>query len=404
MNKTIEKRVRTVLTAEADRLAPDPQLAAVAIRRGRRGRRVRRAGLTAVVTAAVVAAVAVPTFLARQGGQEPAPAPTKTPSGPALIGISKWVAELPEGPAPTVPYAKDGFLRDGQREVRLPDNARTALVFGRVDGGWFAGLPSPTGRPGRYGLLREDGTFTSYLSGRWSLGASLSPDGKQAVIGVSEPGKPSRIIVLETATGTVVDSLTTPALADGPPASNASVRGWNSGGIWLNGPLRTGDPAELISRWLPGTEPVRTARRSSELLVNRTSNKMVETGGTCQQVLETSPSGSLALADRECIAYLAERALSPDGRVLMSDEGHVLDTSGAGRRRTDVPDLMFGEQASMRVVTWEDPSHPLLLFASVEGDTHNYAAVRCDLDSGDCQRVLEQTVGDPDDGLVLGSP
>lgn len=171
-----EDLLRETLRTKADTASIDLTLDDV--RRGARRRLGRRRATVALVAAAVLAAVAIPTaaLLRDEGGPGPAPAPTRPPSTTLSTAppsatpstappASRHVLEsIPQGRPPGITYLQDGIVHLGQGGTTpLPAGTAPVNAFTGYHGGWLVATGS--GGPNRVAWYDGAGTKKSEGAG-----------------------------------------------------------------------------------------------------------------------------------------------------------------------------------------------------------------------------------------------
>jgi len=375
---TPEDRVKQVLSSEADQLVPPPDLARTAIRRGRRVRRLRVVSGVAVIAAAVVAAIVVPTASLSRS-EEPQPAGVISDGGLVTVNnlwlqepdtsreeATRWLDQLRTGEAPKVPTVQSGSLVDGSRSVRFPlVKPQSAHSFGRVDGGWVVALQDRFDEQGpiTYGELTPTGTLQSLATGH-GLGATLSPDRTQLAYAVRDRTGKLEVIVREVATRMIRAKVTVPDKR----ADLDLIAGWNLSGIWLNG-----STGALL--WAPGSALVPVP--AADVRVVAPQSSLVQTHEDPQCARLASWDKRLVPRIQYC-GFAGSLAVSPDAKTVVV--GQI--AFGLYEPRTQRLDLPTG--LSIRSVAWEDETR--ILFAVQRADD-GVTVVRCDTTTGSCERA-----------------
>ncbi|WP_431974620.1 hypothetical protein [Micromonospora haikouensis] len=220
MSSPAEEALRAAVRDLALQARPAPDLAAVAMRRGRRRRARRRAAAAAGAALVAVAAVALPFVLLRpESPVRPAlpeptatltptagsrPEPTTTPNPEVLpVPGPSWSASplaLPGGWVVT--SAGQGSSSRGSGWVL--DRSRGGYLRAEgYDGVW----PAPKGtltaladetRPGKIGLADSARRQTKWIrTGKWIMQPQWSPDGRRLALTLRGEGEPMRLGVLD---------------------------------------------------------------------------------------------------------------------------------------------------------------------------------------------------------------
>jgi hypothetical protein len=264
-----------------------------------------------------------------------------------------------------------GFLQDGNVRVPLPANRRF-FSWGRVECGWLGALMTADERL-ELGVLETSGEFRSFGTASGD-GTSLSPDGRQAAF-IRVSGAQGELVIVDVATGRKTASTPIPPVSD--------VLGWNSHGIWF-APRREGTETRL---WRPGSEPVRIDTGGARLTAWRTHDRMLLDGNQpgqkvagCLRVVVLAPGDKLTEVMRHCSA--PDGSLSPDGQVLVADNQAFRVPNGSRTGFNSGSALVGANHETI----WEDARH--LLSQGSLGTNHS-VTVRCDVVSGDCQRIAD---------------
>ncbi|HZO67168.1 MAG TPA: hypothetical protein VFB74_19380 [Kribbellaceae bacterium] len=354
----------------------------------------RRTVVVLATAAAVVAAVAVPFAIRAMtdrtapvtGPVCPGPVEASTPIGPATPrntpakspdGKPGWSDKLPAGAPPRVPFTVTdsrgaGYLQDGTVRVRLAAD-QDVYVLQRLACGWLVHRSEhgPTERA-EIGVLLPDGRFTGRGRGR---AAALSPD--RTKIAVADRG---RVIVTDLDTGDEVAGI--------PYAADAIAYAWNTDGIWIGyefaGRYR-------LSLWQPGSPPRQIHWNGGDVFPVRDGRLLLAPEDPpCIRVLRLGSTDALEKVMERCAAHLNGGSLSPDGRLLVTNDGrgyHVPEntsTKFAAPRDEWLGADWFGPRV------WEDDTHVLLTATIGESNaTGRLIIVRCDAVTGACERVYD---------------
>lgn len=397
MTGNLDQRLSEALDAAA-RTVPDdavpPELFRTAERRPR-----RTVLVVSLAVAAVLAAVAVPLAVSQRHKAAP-PASMICPAPPSVAPLQypqqngSGLDQLPFGPPPNVPFTVSqdresggGYLED--RGVRVPLATGTwATSIGRVDCGWAVIWQDGPAMPSQVGVLSTSGAFRSF-GGIIAHGVALSPDGTQLAFVAGTPDS-AEVKVVELADGKVLG--TTPATGD------TEVTGWNKHGVWLLPDQNK--PAPQV--WRPGSKPVPVDTGGRRLTAYRSTDRMLITNETgpeaCIEVATLAPDNRLAKVLEKCGAG-GEGSLSPDGQLLVTgaddSAAYVVDTGQETPLRAK---SMIGNAHHASI--WEDSTH--LLQAIGSNDT--LVTFRCDVLSGECERIQDGPAKGEPSGPDLGYP
>lgn len=387
MTNDFDEELTVTLRERADAVPHRSDLAGPAIRQAHGIRRRRR--IAGGVAAAALVAVGVPVGLqvgdALPRGGQPIPPATQGPDDSEITPsrVSVQLADLPAGPAPSIPYV-DGseLLVDGQSI----DLGADAADIGRVayaDGTAY------------YALRAEDGTLTL-------LEASPDDDGR----GWSYGGGRS----IDAGPWASPDGQYVALLADGA----LEVRNTTDGTV---SSVPVGGANDLQSLTFAGDELFFLAGKGGTLMRWTIGADAATAVDDVTRATAISPDGEL-VADQHEIDNLKARActqmkslstsevlwetcefrvlgFSPDGRYAWGARAYAdaYDTYAV------VLDARTGRQL-MRVDGPDPQSNPMVLFTHnlFESDTtlllsleqgESAALVRCDLANGDCERATE---------------
>ncbi|GAA0963639.1 hypothetical protein GCM10009554_83360 [Kribbella koreensis] len=415
MTKHLEERLSEALDAAArtvpDNAAPPELFPGEEPSSERRWVPVLVGGLA---MAAVIAAVVVPLAISREHS---APAGILCPAAPAVEALKlpqqqysgsdyPDLDKLPFGPPPSVPFtmARDidrhgGYLEDRGVRVPLPDG-QELFSIGRIDCGWVAYRQSGrSGDAAEVGVLGTDGKYRSFgpVTGD---GASLSRDGSELAY-VAPTGKgTASVVTVSVASGK--------RLAATPATSNAEVVGWNSDGVWF---MRDRDKS-VTQVWEPdgGRKPVTVDTDGRLLTAYRGTDRMLlsdqaqaagstTTADLCVRVATLGPANKLITTLQVCGG--AGATLSPDGQVLVADQGgdvqaYLVD----GGSKTSFHATSMLVTADHEAV-WEDSTH---LLNSAGLGTDRQMTLRCDVVSGACERIQDGPQTGVPAGPELGYP
>lgn len=388
----LETRLRTALHEEAGPLVAPPALADDTAARGARVHGRRRAAVA--VAGVAVVALAVPFIHALTSStttvQPVAPSPTvrhsphRTSAPEPVQQPDAWVAGLPDGRPPAVPYLQGmtyhWSAQPGQDATYAVPDVNTN-VFGPVRGGVAVGLmDTPAGHP-EFGVAAPGGAFRRLGNGA-AFGAAASPDGSRVAVGATGA---RQIQVYDVATGAKLSSV---------KAAGARVLSWGPGGVYYETGYLSGNEKTWV--WDPGSatrpEPATAAldRHGFGLTVDPGCTKLVSQDGV---------SGCLA------VPYSAtDQVVSPDGRYVgylatgpdRSAWVAVLDTSTgrSSRLSARLPATAIDFQPDNLV--WE--SGDQLLFV-LDTRTHGRPAasmVRCSV-TGGCEVAFRDVTGPGND-------
>lgn len=374
---SIDDRIKQVMSTEADQFSPPDDLAATAIRRAGRIRRGRRVTGVLIAAGAVVVAVAIPMAALDSAGPDPAASPTpvviragkEVPPKPGDAAIKQWLAKLPAGSGPRVQYIFNGYLRDGDRKARIPANAGTPMVWsiGRVPDGWVIVIRSSLEQRGyeAIGVLTTSGRFDELAEGEVN-GAALSPDGKRLAYAI-RAGAQSRAVVVDVATKAEITSVEI--------AASAQIDGWNQAGIWMSAIPNSANPIPL-SRWTPG-EAAQDLGPGAVVVASGRTDRMILRSDDCEKVVTFGERGFSTVAEY-CGFGDNDSVISPDGTVVITPDGAARTV---GTDEQTQLDLLPGVPVNG---AWEDSSHVLIRVDELD---YQSTYVRCDIDSGQCERV-----------------
>ncbi|MFC0623330.1 hypothetical protein [Kribbella deserti] len=397
----LDNRVKQVLTTEADRLAPNDDLVRTAIRRANRIRRGRRAaGASAFAAIGVVLVAFVPAAILNSSTPDPAATPSPLPSAEVVVQATKpppewswpgdapfdsWLAKLPQGELPRVPYLQHGYLNDGNHRVALPKistrNA-TSWPIARVADGWLIGVVSWRGEePGGFGLLKRSGQF-DFLAKGDPRGAALSPDGKQLAYGTA-PWQQKAEGVGTVSSADMKDKMTRVAVMDLATRKEISstevlegrLQGWNELGIWMT---TSGAGSRWQSAlWKPGSKP--SAVPAVVAVPTSRSPRMLWLSEDCERVVRLDEEHS-APAEYCGFGSSGGRSglLSPDGETYVRRDRVAMRV---GSKQETPLGILAG--VPMHDHAWEDDTH-VLISAGIPGKA---ALIRCDVESGKCERT-----------------
>ncbi|WP_328991509.1 hypothetical protein OG394_35050 [Kribbella sp. NBC_01245] len=389
----LDDRVKRVMTTEADRLTPTGDLARTAIRRGVRIRRGRRAAGIGIAAVGVVLAVFLPTTILNSSGPDPTASPspaappvvraTQEAPNPGSAAIDQWLAGLPRGPLPRVPYLTSTYLQDGTQRVPFSAVATPNDLWpiGRVPDGWLIGiLPSASpDKPqlGRYSVLMQPDRFAELARGELR-GAVVSPDGKRIAYAIIPAGGQPRAAVFDVGTRKEVASVGI--------GRTTRIDGWNAAGIWLSSLPDSAKPMQL-SRWIPG-KAVQELGIGAVVVPSGRTDRMVQRSGDCDQITTFGERGFSVVA-KYCGFGDSGSVLSADGAVFITADGVARTVGFQHQTQLDwLPGVPLGDHA------WEDGDQVLL---AVDTETRR-VLVRCDVHSGKCERALTA----PTDSLMFG--
>jgi hypothetical protein len=315
-----------------------------------------------------------------------------------------------------VPYVSyDGparLLHDGARSVPL-GNLTGGPIVGRVAAGWFTVRVGALEGIPRAGVLTTAGSFIQRGPDNADQ-AVLSPDHTKAalIVGISE-GK-FQIVVIDVSSGK--------QLYAQPLSANSVLRGWNKFGIWYAerhaphpvptgaaypGEVTVGDPTV----WEPGTPARKVTITGFDALwaYGTTDRMVVETrkGQTwCIQVVTMDSTDKLT-PERELCGTGARKypVLSPDGKTLVVPElkKAISVADGAEVNLTGIPD-----RPNPTGSVFEDASHILSLAPSEVNPLLRplveQLLVRCDVVTGNCEKLFEKPATKAGKLITLGNP
>lgn len=404
MTGNLDERLSDALGTAA-RTVPDnavpPELFRTSVRRR------RPVLVVALAVAAVLAAVAVPLAVSQRHKAAP-PASPICPTPPSVAPLQypqqegSGLDQLPFGPPPNVPFtvkqdreAGGGYLED--RGIRVPLPAEIwATSIGRVECGWAVLWQKGHATLTELGVLSTSGSFRSFGL-TIANGFALSPDGMQLAY-VARGPESTELRVAEVKSGKVLG--TTPA------SNETEVVGWNNHGVWLL-PDRTGPAPEV---WRPGSNPVPVDTGGRRLTAYRSTDRMLLTNegagsDACIEVATLGGDNRLTKLLEKC-GVGGEGTLSPDGRVLVTgaddSAGYVVDTDEETPLRAK---SVLGNAHHLSI--WEDSTHLLQSTGSSNSndpDNDRLVTYRCDVLTGECERIQDGPVRGVPAGPDLGHP
>jgi hypothetical protein len=288
-------------------------------------------------------------------------------------------------------------LHDGTTTVPLAGSTFNSVV-GRVRGGWLghrwglgptnshAAVLTPSGEV----IVRGPGLVRQ---------TSLSPDRTKAALLVHTDTGDDRIAVIDLASGKELHSL--------PLTEFSYLQGWNSNGIWYDA-QSAGDPAV----WQPGAQPREVDLGAFEAMrVYGTTDRMIvqtrQGAGWCLRVVTMDEAGKRTTLREHCgTSAFPYPELSPDGRVVVVPEEKVAIAVDGGQE-VALPDLQDSPMPTGTV--FEDERHFLALSSSggptSDGEVKvDQLLTRCDVVTGDCEKVYEKPWSAEGTVIELGQP
>jgi hypothetical protein len=354
---------------ESPRLGSGALRAAGARRTGRRRSIVVSVG-AALAVAAVVAAVTGPLASQRENGNPAAPS---TDTAPTAGGLARWVAGLPEGDPPEVPYLKGMTLHlpDGSA-VEIPGED-AAIVGITVKGPVVLVEDTRSGQfTSRYLVVhtttgRHDEIPRSILGG-YVQDEVTSPDGRLFIAG-------SNVIDLQNSN--VVAVL---------PAHAAVLLSWTDAGV------QYADKAGRQWLWEPRSEPWQLKEPTwfpSQLDPTEVGNKNdavgLATSEGCTEVVHVyRGSQHDERWGRRCQGPAAV-TMSPEGSWLLTRDLGVVDAVNMTTLPLATPTP--GELPPDTGAYWTSDSVVLLALP--------WGVVRCDVITRDCERATDGLVALP---------
>jgi hypothetical protein len=345
-----------------------------------RRRRRKAVGLSALVTAAVVAGSSL--LASRLANPEGPPAAGRTPGqnqpsgeGAEAISAGAWADQLPRGAEPdvaflagTILHLANGAAVDLEGDAGLIGQTVAGvvvLVEGTDERGHFVS---------RYVLVEDDGDVVdmpvSSLRGGSAQDELVSPDGRYFTSGGP---------VIDKATGDIVDEM---------PKEAIVLEYWTPSGITY---LARGGAYYL---WQLGGTPQRLDGFPGGY-PNGTDIGLRRQQGGCTDVVRIDPTGRVTGVGQECLPQLF--AVSPDGARGLTTTLEVVDTAtGTTTRIAEQPisgiDRIGGTY-------WEDEDTVLIPIPGTRTDTG--LLVRCDLQNFTCERATDSFPVDPGEPVQL---
>lgn len=394
----LETRLRTALHEEAAPLRAPSRLADEMVSRGARARRRRRTG--AAVAGLALAAVLVPVLQGIGGNTStvgpvaPRPSVSHTPHPGPVQQPGAWVARLPDGRPPLVPYLQGmtyHWSPSPGEDASYPVPDINTNVFGPVHGGVMVGLTGVAGtfHP-QFGIAAPDGRFLRLGEGP-AYGMAASPDGREVAVADS---RAREIRVYDAATGAQLSSVS---------AMDARVLSWGPGGVYYETGVLSGNGR--IWAWSPGSVAgPRTAdaaldRYGVGLTISLACTRLA-TVDTLTGCLPLPPGSGpqVASSDGRYVGYIAMPA---DHGVHVHEHRSawvgVLDVA-TGRRTRLTPRLPSGAiDGQGNNLAWEPSGDLLFVLTTHHGHRQSTASmVRCSV-TGHCEVAMRDVNGPGND-------
>lgn len=388
----LETRLRTALHEEAGPVVAPPELAGDLAARGARVRGRHRAAVAVAGVAAVAVAVpflhAITTSTTTMEPVAPSPTVSHSPhrtSAPAPVQQpDAWVAGLPDGGPPSVPYLRGMTYqwspRPGQVATYPVPDVNTN-VFGPVRGGVAVGLmDTPAGHP--YFGIATPGVAFRRLGNGTAFGMAASPDGSRVAVGATGT---RQIQVYDVATGAKLSSVR---------AVNARVLSWGPGGVYYETGYLSGNTQLWVWDPTSGGRPSSAVAALNEHGVGLTSDP-----GCTKLVTQHGVSGCLAVPHSA-----TDQAVSPDGRYVgylatgpdRSAWVAVLDTSTGRTARLSARLPATAVAGQPHNLVWESGDGLLFVLNTRAHGRPAASMIRCS-PTGGCEVALRDVTGPGND-------
>jgi hypothetical protein len=394
-------RLRAALHEEAAAVRAPARLADEMVFRGARARRRRRTG--AAVAALALAAALVPVLQivgGTTGSVGPlAPSVTRTPhnsTAPAPVrNPNAWIAGLPGGPPPAVPFVEGMTYHWSPRpslDAAYPIPDVNTNVFGPVQGGVMVSLTGVAGtfHP-QFGIASPTGQFLRLGRGS-AYGMAASPDGREVAVADT---RAHRIQVYDAGTGTPLSSMS---------ATDARVLSWGPGGVYYETGVLSGNGNIWV--WSPGsvagprTVAAALNRHGVGLSITISCTRLAtpDTLSDCLPLPTSAAGQEVVSSDGRYVGYIA---MAPDSDVRVHEQRGawvgVLDVA-TGQTTRLTPRLPSGtiDDRGHNLV-WGPAGKLLFVVTSRPGHPQSTASmVRCSV-TGGCDVALRDVTGPGND-------
>jgi len=365
---TQEELTRQLFHTAGDGIPAEPLAAhrVIAGARRRRGRRV------AAIVAATVGLVVLGTAVVvgghgRDRGGLPSHDPTLNPTRSTQTW-REWLAGLPDGEPPGLPYIMGHTVMYASMELDLRDYRYN--VVGAAPHGLLIEELAANGYQLRYGLRHEDST-ERWLTPYAPAVPTVSTDGRQLAF---PAGGVLRLYDLDR------EELVA-SIDAGQYASPLTIT--DRGIVYSGGDPRTTGKTLL---WTPGREPVEMGFTPFATSTDLQYALVAEPGTPCASAVRVEADLTGTVVYEGCWRN-RPLALAPDGLHVLTPDLHLIgleDSSNialtTARIRIWVPEAV-----------WEDPDHVLVKVQDTDGvsGAGPVGLVRCSTD-GDCESVFDR--------------